>query len=94
MNCVRCGANLEMNDKFCPNCGAPVQTQKQPEPQNDNQNNIFSYERPEEQEMNYNNVQQTSQQFNYGEQPNMGERSYEQTKTNMNMNTNYGRKTF
>ena len=25
MNCIKCGANLTEGDKFCPNCGTPVQ---------------------------------------------------------------------
>lgn len=67
MNCRKCGANLEPDDIFCPVCGTQVSSQNQTQ-NNDNggvQNgNLgFTYERPANQEMNY-NAQQVNNQTN------------------------------
>ena len=43
-HCVKCGANLEEQDKFCPNCGTPVQRGNNNE--GGMQTNTYHYERP------------------------------------------------
>ena len=70
MNCKNCGANLNETDKFCQNCGAPVQNVAQNINQN-SEGNSFTYERPTNQPQS--NVQQShNQQLNYRPQNNYG----------------------
>lgn len=84
MNCVKCGANLDINDKFCPNCGNLVQ--EKTNNQMENGSNTFSYERSENKQANYNYQPQT-EQMNYNNQQNIRTNSYgQETK-------NYGRTT-
>ena len=66
MKCLKCGMNLRENDMFCPNCGEPVQKRREnSEVKNEN---MYTYERP----MNQQSVQRNQQ--NYGERNNRGQK--------------------
>lgn len=72
MKCNNCGADLGANDVFCSNCGTPVQ--KESTKSNDQNENMYTYER---------NVNQQQQQKpinqNYGQANNYGQ-PYQKTK--------------
>ena len=70
MKCVKCGKDLGPNDVFCSVCGTKVQKINENSNQGIKNQNSYSYERPVNQQVNYN--QQQNQQ-NYGQANNYGQ---------------------
>lgn len=66
MNCSKCGENLGEKDMFCPRCGTPVQKTNEENADLKNEN-MYSYERPMNQQANTQNYNQPN---NYGQQNN------------------------
>ncbi len=94
MKCLKCGAELQENDLFCPKCGEKVQIEK-PNETLDN-NGFFTYEKPDENAQNnniefntlqassnnqQNDSQQSNNQQNYN-QPNYNQPNYNQPNYN------------
>ncbi len=65
MKCSKCGKEIKEDDMFCPNCGEMVKNLKD---NNANNSNMYAYERPVNQQVNYANYQSTEQQSNYNQQ--------------------------
>lgn len=73
MKCIKCGEELGEGDVFCHKCGSPVQrtNENNNEIKNEVKNeNMYTYERPAEQQVNYNQQQVNGQ--NYGQPNNYG----------------------
>ena len=74
MNCINCGANLTEGDKFCPNCGTPVQ-----------RNNINNIEKNVEQGFQKESINPNGFQNNMNIN---NENNSQDNSTNMNYNNN------
>lgn len=73
MKCIKCGEELGEGDVFCHKCGSPVQrtNENNNEIKNEVKNeNMYTYERPAEQQVNYNQQQVNGQ--NHGQPNNYG----------------------
>lgn len=84
MKCLKCGAELQENDLFCPKCGEKVQ-EENPNATLDN-NGFFTYERPDENTQN-NNIEFNTLQANSNNQPNYNQQNNSQ-QTNNQQNYN------
>ena len=63
MNCVKCGAKLEENDMFCSNCGEPVQKTNEVQNNAIQNENVYTYERNINQQVNDNQYKPNVQNY-------------------------------